>query len=91
VRHGTYAVGVPASGAPCTAYRVEHHDRFQHDGKEVLCGQGEGLLHAGGLTHCGVPVTKGTRYLLVLFLLATTQVSELSYSLTYSLTHELIC
>jgi len=70
---------------------VEHHDRFQHDGKEVLCGQGEGLLHAGGLTHCGVPVTKGTRYLLVLFLLATTQVSELSYSLTDSLTHELIC
>ena len=28
---------------------------FQHDGKELLCGRGEGLLHAGGLTHCGSP------------------------------------
>ena len=27
----------------------------------------------GRLTHCGVPVTCGTRYLLVLFLLATTE------------------
>ena len=32
---------------------------FQHDGQVLTCGRGEGLLHAGGLTHCGVPVTKG--------------------------------
>lgn len=46
---------------------------FEHSGEVLLCGRGEGVLHPGGLTHCGVPVTRGTRHVLVLFLLSATE------------------
>ena len=41
---------------------------FQHDGAVINCEQGHALVHAGGLVHAGVPVTRGTRHVLVLFL-----------------------
>mmetsp|Transcript_17158 Transcript_17158/g.56308 ORF Transcript_17158/g.56308 Transcript_17158/m.56308 type:complete len:285 (+) Transcript_17158:794-1648(+) len=43
---------------------------FEHSGETLVCERGGALLHAGGLPHCGVPVTRGVRHLLVLFLLA---------------------
>ena len=45
---------------------------FEHTDEVIRSACGEGLLHAGGLPHCGVPVSSGTRYVLVLFLLSTT-------------------
>lgn len=44
---------------------------FQHDGKTIVAGRGEALVHAGGIPHCGVPVDRGARYQLVLFILST--------------------
>ena len=44
---------------------------FQHDGATTVLGRGEALVHAGGIPHCGVPVSRGARYQLVLFILST--------------------
>jgi len=44
---------------------------FQFCGETLRTRRGEGLLHAGRLVHCGVPVARGTRYQLVIFVLST--------------------
>lgn len=43
---------------------------FQHFGDVMRAERGRGLLHAGRLPHCGVPVDTGVRYQLVLFLIS---------------------
>ena len=44
---------------------------FQHSAETVRARRGEAVIHAGGLPHCGVPVSTGSRVQLVLFLLST--------------------
>lgn len=44
---------------------------FQHSGETLLASRGEAVLHAGRLVHCGVPVSRGSRYQLVIFLITT--------------------
>jgi Tfp pilus assembly protein PilF len=44
---------------------------FQYSGERLLAPRGAAVMHAGALPHCGVPVSRGTRYQLVLFLLST--------------------
>lgn len=46
---------------------------FQHSGATLVPARGEAVLHAGGIPHCGVPVSSGSRYQLVLFLLSVDQ------------------
>ena len=43
---------------------------FQHSAQTVVAGRGEVVMHAGGVPHCGVPVSRGARYQLVLFVLS---------------------
>jgi tetratricopeptide (TPR) repeat protein len=47
---------------------------FQHSGQVLPTERGYGLLHAGRLPHCGVPVGSGVRSQLVLFLISTQHV-----------------
>jgi|TARA_B100000524_G_scaffold128239_1_gene63223 tetratricopeptide (TPR) repeat protein len=46
---------------------------FQYSGETIPTERGHALLHAGRTPHCGVPVTSGSRYQLVLFLIGTQQ------------------
>merc|ERR1719399_2787437 len=44
---------------------------FQHSGDTFIASRGQCIMHAGRLPHAGVPVARGTRYQLVLFLIST--------------------
>lgn len=52
------------------AHNLAHTLAHRYSGETIPTEQGHGLLHAGRTPHCGVPVSSGARYQLVLFLIS---------------------